>query len=64
MVRCKDASGQENAYPIYVTPSAYQPRPDIGVVQPDNLVLNGQCEMFVDMPANTAIYLTLRYRIK
>lgn len=62
-IYCKDASGQVNSYPLYVTPSAYQPRADIGVARPDNLVLSGNCEVWIDVNPNSAVFLTMRYVI-
>lgn len=60
---CKDASGEESKTNYFPMVSVNQYQGNITVVQPDNLILDGECYLEYTLNPNTIVSLTMVYDI-
>src|ERR1035437_3745865 len=58
---CKDANGEESKTNYFPMVSVNQYQGNITVVQPDNLILDGECYLEYTLNPNTIVSLTMVY---
>jgi hypothetical protein len=60
-IMCKDASGEFKGSNLYPLVSAYQNQPNMTTVEPNNLILSGECYINYTVDPNQSVVLILHY---